>query len=110
MEKLPFIPQLILYYFIALGVLLGGSFIGAIGAFIVGEPPLAFISQLASSLRIWALVAAIGGTFDTFYSFERSIFQGELIDLFKQFLFILGAMAGAQTGMVIIGWLAEDSW
>ncbi|MGL4522453.1 MAG: YtrH family sporulation protein [Bacilli bacterium] len=109
-EKLPFIPQLIVYYFIALGVLLGGSFIGAFGAFIIGEPPLAFLTRLASSLRIWALVAAIGGTFDTFYSFERSVFQGELDDIIKQFIFILSAMAGAQTGMIIISWLAEDNW
>lgn len=74
--KTNFFSLLITSYFIAFGVMLGGSLIGGIGAFLVGKPPLTMINQFSQNLRIWALVAAIGGTFDTFYSFERTFLKG----------------------------------
>ena len=61
-----FFSLLIISYFIAFGVILGGSLIGGFGAFLIGKPTLTYINQFAQNLRIWALVAAIGGTFDTF--------------------------------------------
>ncbi|SIC52364.1 Sporulation membrane protein ytrH [Mycobacteroides abscessus subsp. abscessus] len=59
-------------------------------------------------IRIWAIVAAIGGTFDAVYSFERGLFQGETKDIFKQFMLILSALGGAQTGALIISWLTQE--
>jgi Sporulation protein YtrH len=103
-----FVPAFIHSFFIALGVLLGGSLIGAIGAFLVGEPPLTKMFEFANRLKIWALVAAIGGTFDAFYSFERGIFQGETRDIVKQVLLIISAMGGAQTGWQLIKWLTQE--
>ncbi len=78
-----FFSLLIISYFIAFGVILGGSLIGGFGAFLIGKPTLTYINQFAQNLRIWALVAAIGGTFDTFYSFERSFFGGDMKDIVK---------------------------
>ncbi len=101
-------PAFIHSYFIALGVLLGGALIGGFGAFISGEPPLTEVFRMANRLKIWALVAAIGGTFDAFYSFERGIFFGETKDILKQFLLIISAMGGAQTGWTIIVWLTQE--
>ncbi|WP_187118820.1 YtrH family sporulation protein [Bacillus marasmi] len=95
-------------YFIALGVILGGSIIGGIATFLTGNPPLTAIYRLSNLLRIWAIVAAIGGTFDTVYSFERGLLQGETKDLFKQFLLILSALGGAQTGALLIKWLTQE--
>jgi hypothetical protein len=106
--KEAFIPAFINSYFIALGVLLGGAFIGSFSAFLTGEPPLTYMYRFAESLKIWALVAAIGGTFDTFYSFERGIFYGNTKDVFKQFLLIVSAMGGAQTGYLIIRWFTQE--
>jgi len=106
--KEAFMPAFIHSYFIALGVLLGGSLIGGIGAFISGEPPLEEIFRMANRLKIWALVAAIGGTFDAFYSFERGILLGQTKDIFKQFLLIISAMGGAHTGWTIISWLTQE--
>jgi hypothetical protein len=106
--KEAFMPAFIHSYFIALGVLLGGSLIGGIGAFISGEPPLEEIFRMANKLKIWALVAAIGGTFDAFYSFERGIIFGQTKDIFKQFLLIVSAMGGAHTGWTIISWLTQE--
>ncbi|MBB6452095.1 hypothetical protein HNQ94_000516 [Salirhabdus euzebyi] len=103
-----FIPSLIQCYFIAFGVLAGGSFIGSIGAFIVGEPPLTVITRLAKSLRMWAIVAAIGGTFDAFANLERGIFDGETINFVKQFAFIISAMAGVQTALLMIEWFVQE--
>ncbi|WP_078414024.1 YtrH family sporulation protein [Priestia abyssalis] len=103
-----FMSLFILSYFIALGVLLGGTMVGAFGAFLTGKPPLSHMMTLANNLKIWALVAAIGGTFDTFFSLERGVFQGATKDVFKQMLYILAAMGGAQTGAMIIKWLTQE--
>lgn len=106
--KTAFLPAFIQSYFIALGVLVGGALIGGFGAFLSGEPPLTMMYRFASSLKIWALIAAIGGTFDTFYSVERGFFQGETRDVIKQFLLILSATGGAQTGMTFIRWFTQE--
>jgi hypothetical protein len=104
----PFIPGLFEAYFIALGVLLGGSLIGGLAAFLTGQPLMTEISRFSGSIRIWAIIAAIGGTFDTVYSFEKGLLQGETKDIFKQFLLILTAMGGAQTGALLIDWLTQE--
>lgn len=103
-----FIATLINCYFIGLGVIIGGALIGGIGAFLIGEPPLTIISRLSKSLKIWAIVAAIGGTFDAITNFQRGIFNGVPLDIFKQILLIVSAMAGTQTGAVIINWLTQE--
>ncbi|MEH7525083.1 YtrH family sporulation protein, partial [Bacillus sp. JJ1503] len=55
-----------------------------------------------------AIIAAIGGTFDTLYSFEKGVLDGQTKDLFKQFLLILSAFGGAQTGAILINWLTQE--
>ena len=107
-EKVAFLPAFIQSYFIAVGVLLGGAMIGALGAFLSGGQPLTAMYRFAGDLRIWAVVAAIGGTFDTFYVVERGLFLGETKDIVRQFLLILSAMGGAQTGVAIITWLTQE--
>lgn len=106
--KQTFLTLLVTSYFIAFGVMLGGSLIGGFGAFLVGQPPMTMIQRFSDSLRIWALVAAIGGTFDTFYFLERGIFQGETKIVIKQVLLIIFAMGGMQTGLIITRWLTQD--
>lgn len=108
MKQEPFFIGLIESYFIALGVLLGGALIGGMAAFLTGKPPLTEIYRIATSIRIWAIIAAIGGTFDTVYSFERGLLDGETKDIFKQFLLILSALGGAKTGALLINWLTQE--
>lgn len=108
MKEIGFFPTFIESYFIALGVLLGGALIGAMAAFLTGQPPMTAIFRIASSLKIWAIVAAIGGTFDTVYSFEKGLFNADTKDLFKQFLLIMSAMGGAQTGATLLSWLTQE--
>ncbi|WP_243386066.1 YtrH family sporulation protein [Bacillus kexueae] len=103
-----FLMTFIKVYFIAFGVLFGGAIIGGLGAYLAGDAPLTSIFRLANKLKIWALVAAIGGTFDTFFSFERGLFEGQTKDVVKQFLLIVSAMGGAQTGWLLISWLTQE--
>ncbi|UII55163.1 YtrH family sporulation protein [Cytobacillus spongiae] len=108
MKEQPFFASLIESYFIALGVLIGGSIIGGLAAFLTGKPPLTEVFRISNMIRIWAIVAAIGGTFDTVYSFERGLLDGDTKGLFKQFLLIVAALGGAQTGALLINWLTQE--
>ncbi|MBS4191589.1 YtrH family sporulation protein [Bacillus sp. FJAT-49705] len=108
MNDQPFFVSLIESYFIALGVVIGGSIIGALAAFLTGKPPLTEVIRISNLIRIWAIIAAIGGTFDTVYSFEKGFLDGQTKDLFKQFLLILSALGGAQTAAMLINWLAQE--
>ncbi|MCJ7839740.1 YtrH family sporulation protein [Lederbergia sp. NSJ-179] len=103
-----FFPAFFNSYFIAFGVVLGGSLIGGMAAFVTGEPLLTQIQNISNQIRIWAIIAAIGGTFDTVYSFEKGFLDGGTKDLFKQFLLIISAMGGAKSASLIIAWLTQE--
>ncbi|ALX48352.1 YtrH family sporulation protein [Lentibacillus amyloliquefaciens] len=103
-----FIVQLIHCFFIAFGVIIGGSIIGSIGGFITGDAPFTQMSRIADRLRIWAIVAAIGGTFDAIANFEKGVLDGSTFDLFKQIMLILTAMGGVKAGIIIISWLIQE--
>jgi len=103
-----FFATIIQCFFLALGVIIGGAFIGSIGAFASGEPPLTSIARIAKSLRIWAIVAAIGGTFDVISNFERGLMQGSTIDIIKQILVIITAMVGVQVALFVIEWFTQE--
>ncbi|WP_124726915.1 YtrH family sporulation protein [Staphylospora marina] len=102
-----FWPTLLLDFLIALGVVTGGSILGGIGAFVSGDYPMFKMVQLAQQLKIWAMVAAIGGTFDAIKSFEVNILGGQIMQAFQQVLFILSAFLGAHTGTLLIRWLVQ---
>jgi len=99
-----FIAAFIQCYFIAFGVIIGGAIIGSIGSFSTGEAPLSSIVRIARGLRIWAIVAAIGGTFDAI----KGILDGTTVDLFKQILLIISAMGGVKTAIVLIDWFFQE--
>ncbi|WP_284139825.1 MULTISPECIES: YtrH family sporulation protein [unclassified Virgibacillus] len=102
-----FFASFIHCFFIAFGVIIGGSLIGSIGAFATGDPPFTEMSNLAKKLRIWAIVAAIGGTFDAIANFEKAL-DGSSFDVIKQILLILSAMGGVKTGIILISWLIQE--
>src|SRR5699024_5362188 len=103
-----FFTSFIHCYFIAFGVVVGGALIGSIGSFTTGEPPLTSMGRIAKGLRIWAIVAAIGGTFDAIASLERGFLDGSTIDIIKQSLLILSAMGGVKTAMIMISWIIQE--
>ncbi|TMW71710.1 YtrH family sporulation protein [Alteribacter natronophilus] len=103
-----FLATLIIDFFVAFGVIIGGTILGGIGAYLIGKPPLSIMHDLASSLKIWALVAAIGGTFDAISSLERGIFEGTHADIINTGLMIFAALCGAHSGTVLIQWLTQE--
>ncbi|MFS0673060.1 YtrH family sporulation protein [Ornithinibacillus sp. 179-J 7C1 HS] len=103
-----FFAQFIQCFFIAFGVLIGGTLIGGIGAFATGEAPFTGMARIARKLGIWAIVAAIGGTFDAIENLQRGFLDGPFIEVLKQGLLILSAMGGAKSAMIILEWLIQE--
>src|SRR5690625_5523465 len=103
-----FFSSFIHCYFIAFGVIIGGAIIGSIGSFATGEAPLTAMNRIAKGLRIWAIVAAIGGAFDATANFERGLLDGSNSELFKQALLILSAMGGVKTAILLLEWLIQE--
>lgn len=95
-------------FFIAFGVMIGGAVLGSLGAFITGGSPLHAMNRISQSLRIWAIIAAIGGTFDAIESFQKGFLDGATFDLFKQIMFILSAMIGVKTALLLISWMTSE--
>lgn len=103
------LATLILNFFVASGVIIGGAIVGGIGAFLVGKSPLSMMGDLSGSLKIWAIAAAIGGTFDAISNIERGLFTGAHDDIFKTGLMIFVALCGAHSGASLIQWIVGES-
>lgn len=113
MDPIPFkqfIQSVIFDFFVAFGVIVGGAIIGGIGAFLVSKPPLTAMWTLAGNLKIWAVVAAIGGTFDTITNLEKGFLYGSPDEIVKQIIVIISAMTGAHSGTILIQWLTQQEF
>lgn len=101
-----FFSKILLIFFTALGVVLGAAIIGSLAAVLVGQPPLRTMIRLATEIKIWAIAAAIGGTFSTIEILGQGLLEGQFRILIKQVLFIIAAFVGAQIGYWLIHNLA----
>ncbi|AEG58847.1 YtrH family sporulation protein [Desulforamulus ruminis] len=97
-----FEQKVLLIFFTALGIMLGAVLIGSLAAVLVREPSLTVMLKLARDIKIWAIAAAIGGTFSTFEILESGLFNGEVRAVVKQIFYILSALAGTQAGYYLI--------
>ncbi|SDB83430.1 YtrH family sporulation protein [Shouchella lonarensis] len=102
------LATLVMNFFIAFGVMIGGALIGGIGAFLIGKPILMEIDKIAGSLKIWAIVAAIGGSFDAITRIENGLFSGVHEDIYKTLAMLLVAFCGAQSGTILLRWIIGD--
>ncbi|MFC7442838.1 YtrH family sporulation protein [Laceyella putida] len=100
----------ILDFLIALGVVLGGVMLGGLGAFLTDDYPMFKMLRLAEQLKIWAMVAAIGGTIDMIKNIEITIMGGQINLALQQLSFIISAFLGAHTGTVLIRWLIQGDY
>jgi hypothetical protein len=102
------VAQVILTFFVAYGIVIGGSISGGIGSFLflTGKPPLLTMAGLADQLKIWGLVGALGGTFDSFLQIEK-ILVGNFSPVVKQLIMIVAAFLGAHMGTISIQWLVQ---
>ncbi len=103
-----FMATIVLDFFVAFGVIIGGALLGGLGAFVAGQQPMQTMMVLADKLKIWAVVAAIGGTVDTLSLIERNFFDGMHSEIIKQVLYIFSAFFGAYIGTTLIHWLGGE--
>ncbi|HHV28305.1 YtrH family sporulation protein [Acetivibrio mesophilus] len=93
-----FASNIIYNFLIAFGVIVGASLFAGLGALINDHPPLKSMFQIASSIKIWAVAVALGGTFSTFEILEKGIFKGEIRSIIKQAVYVVVAVLGANVG------------
>ncbi len=94
--------EILLAFFSALGVILGGSIIGSFAAFLTQESPFGIMRELVKMIRMWAIVVAIGGTFPTIQMIESGLFNGQVSAIIRQFAIIVSALLGAYLGYWLI--------
>lgn len=103
-----FIASVLACFFIAAGVMIGGTLIGSLAAFFTGETPFAAMIRIAHALKIWAIVAAIGGTFDAIENFQRGFLDGSTEQLVKQVCLVISAMVGVKAAIILIQWFVNE--
>lgn len=96
-----FSADILLTFSLALGVVLGGSLFGALGGLITGYPART-MWRLAGELKLWAVVASLGGSFATFRQLEQGILGGQFLAFAKQLLLLAVAFAGAHLGALLV--------
>lgn len=97
-----FYIKLVYMFLTAMGMILGGALLGSVSAALFGFGPLRVMTRLAKDLKIWAAVAAIGGSFSSLQALETGILEGQLRIVIKQLGFMVSAFAGAHVGYLII--------
>jgi len=101
-----FSTKIVVIFFTALGVMLGSALIGSIAAVFTSQNPLRTMLKIAGDIKIWAIVAAIGGTFSSIEVLESGIFEGQIRAVIKQLLYIFSAFWGAHLGYILLTLLA----
>ncbi|MFC0214112.1 YtrH family sporulation protein [Paenibacillus chartarius] len=105
---MPLISQLIVNFFVAFGVVLGGAMLGGVASVLMLQPPTVQMLNLAEKMKIWAMVAAVGGTIDPIRYIENSFAEGHVSMAGKQILFIISAFIGAQLGTSLIQMICKS--
>ncbi|NOU92339.1 sporulation protein [Paenibacillus sp. LMG 31456] len=102
-----FLTKCVVDFFVAFGVVLGGTMLGGIAAVFIMEPPTTRMLLISEQIKIWALVAAVGGTIDPIRVIESNLVEGYMSPAIKQILYIVFAFAGAHTGTTLIQWICR---
>lgn len=89
-------------FLISFGVVMGASIFAGIGAIITDNPPLRTMVNLSSSIKIWAMATALGGTFSSFIVIDKGLFEGEVKSIVKQVIYIFVALLGANSAYSFI--------
>lgn len=95
-------------FFIAFGVVMGGALLAGLGSVFLWAPPKVKMLQVAGHLKIWALVAAVGGTIDPMRVIEYHVVEGQLSPAIQQIGIILFAFLGAHMGTELVQWMCRD--
>ncbi|AIS52865.1 sporulation protein [Thermoanaerobacter kivui] len=95
-------------FFTSMGVVIGGTLIGALSAVFTFDSPVKIINMILKDIRLWAILVGLGGSFTAIRGFEVGL-SGEFTQLAKQGLIILGAFLGSHAGFIIISFIVGDS-
>lgn len=104
----PFFSRILLDFFTAFGIVLGGTILAGISSVIILQPPIDTMRYIAEHLKIWAVVAAIGGTIDPIRVMESNFWMGNLNLVCKQLLYIFVSFLGAHFSTQLIYWVCRD--
>jgi hypothetical protein len=102
-----FLTKCIIDFFVSFGVVLGGTMLSGIAAVLIMEPPTTRMLVIAEQIKIWAIVAAVGGTIDPIRVIESNLVEGYISPAIKQILYIVFAFIGAQMGTSLIQWICK---
>ncbi|WCN37245.1 YtrH family sporulation protein [Aneurinibacillus uraniidurans] len=101
------ISGMVMHFFVAYGIVLGGSIMAGIAAVLTRQPPFQEMADYALKLKIWGLVGALDGTFDSFLQIEKVFAAGSMSPIIRQIIFILSAFMGADTCTRMVRWLVH---
>ena len=96
------VKGLLLPFLTALGVIVGGAFIGGLAALFYPESPFYRMQALAGDVKLWAIVVVIGGTMPTLRALDSGLFGGEAVHLVRQLGVILAGFLGSQAGYWLV--------
>ncbi|WAH35796.1 YtrH family sporulation protein [Alicyclobacillus dauci] len=103
------VANCLLDFFVSMGLVIGGSLLGGFAAVVTHHNPSYTMLVLADDLKIWALVAALGGTMDTLRVIHKGVFSFAVGPMARQFIYLVAAFIGCQIGYMIIEWLVNGS-
>lgn len=102
-----FLTKLFTDFSIAFGVVLGASLLGGMAAVMTMQPPTFTMKTIAENMKIWAVVAAVGGTIDPFRVIETNFLVSQYSTAIQQILYIVSAFFGAYMGTKLIQWVCN---
>lgn len=107
-----FYTSLVNNFFVSFGVVVGGSIFIGIAGILTNNPPLRNMINLASSIKIWAMAIALGGSFSSFEIIDKGLFSGEIKSIVKQVIYIMVALLGSNAGYGFIKLIqrCSDIW
>lgn len=95
-------------FFVAFGMVVGASLLSGVWAMLLLKPPAPVMLETARNVKVWALVAAVGGTIDPIRTIEFNLSEGMIPSAIRQMLCIAAAFAGAHAGTELMNWIGEE--
>ncbi|WP_304458449.1 YtrH family sporulation protein [Alicyclobacillus sendaiensis] len=98
----------VLDFFVSMGLVIGGALFGGLAALLTHHDPQAAMNALASDLKVWAIVAALGGSMDVLRVIDRGVFGLHIGPMIRQLIYLFAAFLGCHVGYIVIQWLTEE--
>ncbi len=97
-----FAEELALTFCLALGMTLGGTLVGSLAGLLHAGFPPGTIASLAQRIKLWAVLAALGGALQTFRNLETGLLGGRPEAFLRQAALLIAAMLGSQLGYLLL--------